>query len=337
LHQKIGVSHDKREGDKTGCAITARPSYSSYGPECHEEAEEDVVTQLCVGGHLVIRVEEFLGPGFKPDALLPDWSAKAVEPHLPWLVPNYLTPGSDHLISSLHSWVIRTKHHTIVVETCAGNHKPRPNSPRFNMLDMPYLANLAAANINPAEVDYVLCTHLHVDHVGWNTQLNNGRWIPAFPNAKYVFSKTDRDFFDPARGEGGKRGDAANIWNDSLLPILEAKQDLIVDGLHALGDDLLIEPAPGHSPGHVLLKLRGQDGAEALFIGDVMHHPMQIYEPDWSSVFCSDLAEARRSRRRVLERCATHSSILCPAHFGAPHYGRIREKSGKFSWQAGTI
>jgi glyoxylase-like metal-dependent hydrolase (beta-lactamase superfamily II) len=301
------------------------------------DAGRNAVTRFSIGEHRVIRVEDFLGPGFRPDALLPDWTAEAVELHLPWLVPNYLNAAGDRLISSLHSWVIRTRHHTIVVDTCAGNHKPRPNSPRFNMLDRPYLANLAAANIDPAEVDYVLCTHLHVDHVGWNTQLKDGRWSPTFPNAKYVFSKADRDFFDPARGEGGRRGDGANIWNDSVLPILEAKQDLVVEGYHSLGDDLLIEPVPGHSPGHVLLKLLGQDGTEALFIGDVMHHPMQIYEVDWSSAFCSDPVEARRSRRRVLEHCAANGSTLCPAHFGAPHYGHIREKGGKFTWEAARV
>jgi glyoxylase-like metal-dependent hydrolase (beta-lactamase superfamily II) len=295
------------------------------------------VTQLRIGEHHVIRVEEVLGPGFRPEELLPDWTAKAIEPHLSWLVPNYLNVAGDQLISSVHSWVIKIKHHTIVVDTCVGNHKPRPNAQRFNMLDKPYLANLVAANIDPAEVDYVLCTHLHVDHVGWNTRLEDGRWVPTFPNAKYVFSKIDRDFFDPARGEAGRLGDRANVWNDSLLPILEAKQDLVIDGFHKLGDSLLIEPVPGHTPGHVLLKLLGQDGSEALFIGDVMHHPIQIYEVDWSSAFCSDPVEARRSRRRVLEHCASHGSTLCPAHFGAPHYGHIREKGGRFTWEAGKV
>jgi glyoxylase-like metal-dependent hydrolase (beta-lactamase superfamily II) len=295
------------------------------------------VTQLRIGEHHVVRVEEVLGPGFRPGDLLPDWTAKAVEPHLSWLVPNYLNVAGDQLISSVHSWVIRTKHHTIMVDTCVGNHKPRPNAQRFNMLDKPYLANLAAANIDPAEVDYVLCTHLHVDHVGWNTRLDDGRWVPTFPNAKYVFSKIDRDFFDPTRGEAGRLGDRTNVWNDSLLPILEAKQDLVVDGFHELGESLLIEPVPGHTPGHVLLKLLGQDGSEALFIGDVMHHPIQIYEVDWSSAFCSDPVEARRSRRRVLEHCASHGSTLCPAHFGVPHYGHIREKGGRFTWEAGKV
>lgn len=287
-----------------------------------------------LGEHTITRVEEVLGPGFQPKQLMPDWDLAKVEPHFDWLVPNYYDPDKDRLVSSLHSWVIRTKHHTIVVDTCAGNHKPRPNSPRFNMLDRPYLANLAAAGIDPAKVDFVLCTHLHIDHVGWNTRLDNGRWVPTFPNAKYVFSQVDRDYFDPARGAGGRMGDGAAIYNDSLLPIIESKQDMAIDMHHQLGDGLIIEPAPGHSPGHVVLKLQSQ-GEEALFVGDVLHHPMQIYEVDWSSAFCFDPAQARVSRRKVLERCATHGSTLWPAHFGKPHVGRIREKGGKFSFLPG--
>lgn len=282
----------------------------------------------------ILRVEESHGPGFQPNQLLPDWSQDAIAPHKSWLVPAYYDDAKDRLISSVHSWVLKTRHHTIVIDTCAGNHKHRPEQPRFHMLDRPYLANLAAAGIRPDEVDFVLCTHLHVDHVGWNTRLDNGRWVPTFPNARYVFSKTDRDYFDPARSEIGKLERNALVFNDSLLPILEAKQDMVVDGVHELGDGLTIEPAPGHSPGHVLIKLASQ-GDEGLFIGDIMHHPMQIYEPGWSSAFCSDPQQARVTRRRVLEHACTQGSILYPGHFGGPHIGRIGERPGGFSYRPG--
>jgi glyoxylase-like metal-dependent hydrolase (beta-lactamase superfamily II) len=202
------------------------------------------------------------------------------------------------------------------------------------MLDRPYMANLAKAGIRVEDVDYVLCTHLHVDHVGWNTRAENGRWVPTFPNAKYVFSRTDRDYFDPARGEGGKDELAAHVFNDSVLPILEAKQDLVVDGSYRLADLLTITPAPGHSPGHVLIALESQ-GSEALFTGDIMHHPIQIHCPDWSSAFCSDPAEARTSRRRVLERAAAKGSVLYPAHFAGTHIARVEERGGEFVYMAG--
>lgn len=287
-----------------------------------------------IGEIQVLRVEESLGPGFQPNLLLPDWSREAVAPDLHWVAPDYYDPVKDRLISSIHSWVLKTRHHTIVIDTCVGNHKHRPEQPRFHMLDRPYMTNLAAAGIHPEEVDFVMCTHLHVDHVGWNTRLENGRWVPTFPNAKYVFSKIDRDYFDPTRGEGGKQEKHALVFNDSVLPILEAKQDMVVDGTQALGDNLMISPAPGHSPGHVVITAKS-GGTEGMFIGDVMHHPIQIHQPEWSSAFCSDPAEARRSRRKVLEHAAGAGSILYPTHFAGPHIARVGDAGGRFRFLPG--
>jgi glyoxylase-like metal-dependent hydrolase (beta-lactamase superfamily II) len=287
-----------------------------------------------VGEVEILRVEESLGSGFAPKALLPDWTAEAIAPHLGWLAPTYYDPGRDRLIMGIHSWVLKTRHHTILIDTCVGNHKPRPGSPRFDMLDRPYMANLAAAGIAVEDVDYVLCTHLHVDHVGWNTRLDNDRWVPTFPNAKYVFSSIDRDYFDPARGEGGRSELTAAVFNDSVLPILEARQDMVVDGTHALGDDIVISPAPGHSPGHVLITLKSQ-GQEALFTGDIMHHPIQIHRPDWSSAFCSDREQVKVTRRRILEHAAAKGSLLYPAHFAGSFIGRVAERAGGFAYLPG--
>jgi glyoxylase-like metal-dependent hydrolase (beta-lactamase superfamily II) len=282
----------------------------------------------------ILRVEESLGRGFRPKTLLPDWNAADIAPHLPWLAPTYYDPQSDRIVASVHSWVLKTRHHTILIDTCVGNHKERPELRGFHMLNQPYLENLAAAGLMPEDIDFVLCTHLHVDHVGWNTRLDNGRWVPTFPNARYVFSKIDRDYFDPAGGEGGKDEAHARVFNDSVLPILEARQELLVDGGMALGDDLTIEPAPGHSPGHVLIALASQ-GAEALFTGDIMHHPIQIHHPGWSSSFCSDPEETRRTRWRLLERAAAKGSLLYPAHFAGPHIGRVAEAAGEFAYLPG--
>jgi len=287
-----------------------------------------------VGEIEVLRVEESLGPGFAPKVLLPDWNAQDIEPHLPWLAPTYYDPAADRIVSSIHSWALKTRHHTILIDTCVGNHKHRPDAPRFHMLNRPYMDNFAKAGLTVEDIDYVLCTHLHVDHVGWNTRLEGGRWVPTFPKAKYVFSKADRDYFDPARGAGGKIERNALVFNDSVLPILEAKQDMLVDGTMQLGDDLTIEPAPGHSPGHVLITLASK-GAEALFIGDIMHNPIQIYHPHWSSAFCSDPEQARRTRRRVLERAAGKGSVLYPCHFAGPHVGRVAERAGGFAYLPG--
>lgn len=282
----------------------------------------------------ILRIEESCGLSFKPEQVLPNWSEEAIAPHKGWLIPDYYSEQAGRLVMSVHSWLLKTAHHTILIDTCVGNHKERPGQPAFHMLDRPYLANLAAAGVRPEDVDYVLCTHLHVDHVGWNTRLQDGRWVPTFPNAKYVFSKADRDFFDPSRGLGGKREANARVFNDSVLPILEAKQDFVVEGVVELTDGLTIAPAPGHSPGHVVIAL-ASGGAEGLFTGDIMHHPMQIWEADWSSAFCSDPAEARVSRRRVLEHACAKGSMLYPAHFAGSHCGRVGERAGGFRFLPG--
>src|SRR5262245_12526418 len=179
--------------------------------------------------------------------------------HLDWLVPHHYSPGHDRLITSIHSWLIRTDRHTILLDSCAGNHKDRPGFSRFHQLDTPFLQRLRAAGVPPEEIDIVLCTHLHADHVGWNTMLVDGRWVPTFPNAKYLFSRTENEIGDPARNPAAdidlQRGDA---YRDSVLPVIEAGQAVLVDGDHAIEDGLTIVPAPGHARPHC--PLAGQFG-----------------------------------------------------------------------------
>jgi glyoxylase-like metal-dependent hydrolase (beta-lactamase superfamily II) len=241
------------------------------------------------------------------------------------------------LLMSFHSWVVRTRHHTILVDSCAGNDKNRPGSPRFHMLKQPYLERLKAAGVEPDDVDFVLCTHLHGDHVGWNTRLVDGRWVPTFPKAKYVFSKIERDYWDPTRGLPDGSGGKAHVgtryafpFEDSVLPVIAAGQAMIVDGEHQLGDGMLIEPAPGHTPGHVTLRLRSRN-QEGLFVGDILHHPIQVHYPDWNSRVCTLQEVARKTRRRVLEDCAEHNSVMLPAHFASPHGCRIGRRGDRFS------
>ena len=286
-----------------------------------------------VGEVEVLRVEESLGHGFQPNVLLPDWNAKDIEPHLPWLAPTYYDPAVDKLVSSIHSWVLKTRHHTILIDTCVGNHKERPGQPRFHMLNRPYMENFAKAGLKLEDIDYVLCTHLHVDHVGWNTRLDNGRWVPTFPKAKYVFSKTDRDYFDPARGEGGKEDAHARVFNDSVLPILEAKQDMVVDGIAQARRRHHHLAGARASPGHVLITLTSK-GTEALFVGDIMHNPIQIYHPHWSSAFCSDPEQAR-TRGGACWSMRRRRAAWSTRHFAGPHIGRIGERPGGFSYLPG--
>lgn len=270
----------------------------------------------------VSRVEEYMGVCFPPSMLLPDWTAEAVAPHMSWLAPTHYDVASDLLIGSNHTWVIRDRHHTILIDTCAGNHKPRPELPIFNMLDTPYLDRLAAAGVSPDEVDYVFCTHLHVDHVGWNTKLAHGKWKPTFPNAKYLFSRNERENVDPAYRTDGTGTEDPEMYRDSVLPLLESGQALIFDGELALGDNLLLSPAPGHTPGQCMATLTG-GSKDAVFTGDVMHHPIQVYNPDWNSAFCHDQVAARRTRRSILERAVERDTIVCPTHFAGSHCCKI--------------
>ena len=224
------------------------------------------MTTWTIGAVSVTRVEEQLGfASFPPEQFLAGFERELVDRHLSWLVPHHYSPEHDRLITSIHSWLIRTERHTILLDCCGGNHKERPGYPRYHQRDFPFLARLREAGAAPEDIDIVLCTHLHADHVGWNTMLRDGRWVPTFPNARYLFSRVESEHQDPRRNPAADadplRGRA---YRDSVLPVIEAGQATLLDGTHAIEDALLVEPAPGHTPGHVLLKLDGSGRACAV-------------------------------------------------------------------------
>jgi glyoxylase-like metal-dependent hydrolase (beta-lactamase superfamily II) len=295
----------------------------------HSEAK---VATWSIGEVSVTRVEEQLGfASFPPEQYLDGFERAALERHLAWLVPDHYSPERNRLVSSVHSWLIRTPRHTILLDCCAGNHKERPGFARFHQLDTPYLARLRAAGAAPEDIDIVLCTHLHSDHVGWNTMRRNGRWVPTFPNAKYLFSRTENEIGDPRRSaKAAADPQRCNAYHDSVLPVIEAGQAMLLDGAHAIDDAMLIEPAPGHTPGHIVLKLAYR-GERALFSGDAIHHPLQVYMPQWNSRFCELPNEARATRRRLLEHCAEDNALLFPIHFGAPHVAAIVRAGDAFA------
>jgi glyoxylase-like metal-dependent hydrolase (beta-lactamase superfamily II) len=297
------------------------------------------VATWSIGEVSVTRVEEQLGfASFPPEQYLDGFERTVLERHLAWLVPDHYSPEHNRLVSSVHSWLIRTPRQTILLDCCAGNHKERPGFARFHQLDTPYLARLADAGAAPEHIDIVLCTHLHADHVGWNTMLRDGRWVPTFPRAKYLFSRRENEIGDPRRNPSAA-ADAQrnNAYHDSVLPVIEAGQAVLIDGAHAIDDTMLIEPAPGHTPGHVVLKLADRD-ERALFCGDAMHHPLQVHAPHWNSRFCELPDEARVTRLRLLEHCAEQKALLFPIHFGAPHVAAIARAGNAFALQfvAGT-
>ena len=288
------------------------------------------MTTANVGAAKITRIEESYAPIFEARTFFADWRDDIVAEHMDWMVPDHFDPTSGYLKLSIHSWLIEIGAKKILIDTCIGNHKSRKHRPFWDNLNTPYLERLATAGVKPEQIDMVMCTHLHVDHVGWNTRLDNGHWVPTFPNAKYVFSKTDYDYFlaidrDPQKGPA-----IGGALRDSVLPIVEAGLAQMVDGTEAIEEHLALEPAPGHTPGHVLIKLASQ-GNQAFFTGDILHHLIQVYHPAWNSFASLDQDTARRTRRRVLEDCAGSGALLMPQHFGAPHICHIDAMGGGFT------
>ncbi|MDP6708917.1 MAG: MBL fold metallo-hydrolase [Alphaproteobacteria bacterium] len=268
------------------------------------------------------RVLESEGPYAEPTNLLPDATPENLAPHMDWLQPRVFDPATGMLVLAVQSYVVRTRHHTILIDTCVGEEKERYHNASWNMRrDTRYLADLAAMGLAPEDIDFVMCTHLHPDHVGWNTRLVDGRWVPTFPNAKYVFSQTEYDFWEPkAKRDNRKFGDGA--IGDSVFPVVEAGQALMVATDHALDDEVWLEPSPGHTPGHVSIRL-ASGGEEAVMSGDLIHSPIQCAEPDWCTVACFDKDQARATRRAFLEDCAETGRLALTAHFPSPSIGRF--------------
>jgi glyoxylase-like metal-dependent hydrolase (beta-lactamase superfamily II) len=276
-----------------------------------------------IGDITVTRVAEGVGlSSVSPSQFLTGFNPDIFRSHHEWMVPIHYQPQEDRLVLSIHSWLIRTPRHTILLDTCSGNHKNRPWNHRFHQLNTPYLERLREAGVTPADIDIVLCTHLHSDHCGWNTELRDGRWVPTFPKAKYLFSRQEDDRWKNDKGR-------TELYNDSVLPVIESGQAIILDGAHTIDDLLVVEPSPGHTIGHVMLKAGARDD-RAVFCGDVIHHPVQVYEPGWNTKFCEHPEQARATRFEVLDYCAEHDALLFPIHFAAPYVAGIVKRKGRF-------
>ena len=283
-----------------------------------------------VGEVEITRVLEFETALFEPAVLYPEVSLEVVRRHRGWLEPTLMDPVSGLLVFAFHSTVIRTPRVTILVDTCSGNDKERPHKLRYHRKNWPYLTNLATAGFAPEDIDYVLCTHLHADHVGWNTRLLNGRWVPTFPNARYLFAREEWDHWQVAELRAKYTTDP--YYEDSLLPIMESGQAELVATDYAFDDSVRIEPWPGHTPGHICVLVRSQHASPVLS-GDIMHTALQCAEPQLNSCFCVDPEMARATRRRFLEAFADSQVMVIPAHFPTPSAGWIRSHDTSFRFQ----
>jgi glyoxylase-like metal-dependent hydrolase (beta-lactamase superfamily II) len=219
---------------------------------------------------------------------------------------------------SIHALVVETPERRIIVDTCLGNDKENRRIPTWNRLQTCFLADLAAAGYPRETIDTVVCTHLHVDHVGWNTMLVDGSWIATFPKARYLMGRVEYDHWTTQR----ERDDMKAVLADSVTPVWDAGLVDLVETDHRICDEVSLVPTPGHTPGHVSIRI-ASDGEEALITGDFMHHPCQIARPDWSSTADSDADLARTTREAMLTRLADTPVLVIGTHFAGRTAGHL--------------
>jgi glyoxylase-like metal-dependent hydrolase (beta-lactamase superfamily II) len=294
-----------------------------------EESEESIAMQtIRLGDVMIDRVVEFAQSSTPTTAMLLDATEADVAKHRDWLGRHFLDAQTGEMRSHIQTYIVRTPHHTMLVDTGVGNHKQREDRPVWHLHQGTYLDDLAAAGVTPEAVDVVVCTHLHVDHVGWNTRLVDGKWVPTFPNATYLFVGEEWEFW---RSEHASDPDQNTCIGDSVWPVVESGQVQLVDSNHVIDAYARFEPSPGHTPGHVCLCLTTPAG-EVIFSGDLMHRPVQVAEPQWSSIFCTDPAQSRATRRAFMEQHADSDRLILAAHFPEP--GRIVRGGNSFRFEA---
>ncbi|HEX7324726.1 MAG TPA: MBL fold metallo-hydrolase [Rhodanobacteraceae bacterium] len=285
----------------------------------------------------VTRVVEWAGPIRTVADILPDTPAEHWHKHRHWLAPDFWNPATNAWHCHVQTWVIRAAGRTVLVDTGVGNDRERPGMPAFAHWHTDFLARLEAADVDPARVDVVINTHIHSDHVGWNTRLVDGAFVPTFPNAVYLAPQDDYDYFSPdnvanrrppeTEDERRRFAGVQQLFADSITPVERTGQLQLWRNHHDLrGLPIALTPAPGHTPGSSIVELRA--GRGALFVGDLLHSPMQILHPDHRCSFDLDATKARASRRRILSRAAEDGLLLLPAHFPGQSAAVVQASAG---------
>ncbi len=273
-----------------------------------------------IGDVRITKIVELELPG-SGTFVLPDAEPQNVIP-IPWLVPHFATANGE-LVMSVHALVVESRGRRIVVDTCVGNDKERP-VPDWNLRQGPFLEDLAEAGFPRETIDTVLCTHLHVDHVGWNTMKVGDRWLPTFPNARYLLGETEWAYWDKEPEDM-----FGSVMGDSVRPVLEAGLADLVQTDHEITDEVRLESTPGHTPGHVSVHITSR-GEEAVITGDLMHHPCQMARPEWASSFDYDAEQARATRVAFLQRYADTPVLIIGTHFAGPTAGHIVRDGGAY-------
>jgi glyoxylase-like metal-dependent hydrolase (beta-lactamase superfamily II) len=279
-----------------------------------------------LGDLTLMRVLEMIMP-FSSQQFFPETTPADWEPHLHWLQPDAMDLQGN-LLFPMQSFIVRTSHHTILIDSCVGNDKERPTRPPWHLKnDDTYLRALAEHGLSVEDIDYVMCTHLHTDHIGWNTRLVDGRWVPTFPNARYIFSKKEFEAWDTGHEKFSRQPD-----EDSVLPIVEAGRADLVSNDFALDDEVWLEPMPGHTPDHVAVRLASK-GKRAVMSGDLIHSPVQCLHPDWVPWPDWDVELARKTRQNFLQQWCDTGMLVCPVHFPLPSAGYIVRDGDGFRFE----
>ena len=283
-----------------------------------------------VGNITIHRIVEQERPFFDMLTFFPKLTKEVLEENRAWLQPKYMSP-KDELLLCIQSYLVQTPHHNILIDTCVGNDKSRPTRPFWDhMKSDRFEKNLAATGVGIGDIDFVMCTHLHTDHVGWNTRLENGRWVPTFPKARYVFADRELEFWTKRQ----KDDPAAYPWvTDSVLPVVAANRVDIVKSAHSLNDLVKLIPTPGHTIDHYSVHV-GNAGGDAVITGDMIHSPLQARYPELGMMVDYDSAEAGRSRRELFGRFCDTSTLMCTAHFPSPSTGRFVRWKDAFDFKA---
>jgi glyoxylase-like metal-dependent hydrolase (beta-lactamase superfamily II) len=279
-----------------------------------------MTTPLALDDITIHPVVEQQGSFFDVREFFPTLSKEQLDENRSWLQPTFVD-ANDRLVLCIQGFVVKTPHHNILIDACVGNHKPRPSRAFWNMLNSDrFEKGLAAAGLTVNDIDFVMCTHLHTDHVGWNTRLENGRWVPTFPKATYIMA--DRELAHWTQRE--KDNPQSVPWiTDSVLPIIEAKRAKVVKSDFSFDDRIQFIPTPGHTIDHFSV-LIGRPGADALVTGDMIHSPLQGKHPELGMMADYSSSEAGGTRRRIFERFSEEPTIIYASHFPMPSTGRVR-------------
>lgn len=286
--------------------------------------------RLQIGDVSITSVIERDGPWRRPEDFFLGYDTAAKAADIAQLEPEVFEKSSGKMVITYQTFVVRTPKHLILIDTCTGEDKGYPAPMDFPK--QPWLDNLAKEGLTVEDVDYVFCTHLHIDHCGWNTKLVDGEWVPTFPNAKYIFHKGEYAAWEKLAKEGiDKPGGAGGVWKMNCEPIVKAGQALLVDESFTLDDTIGLILTPGHSPGHVCVDIKS-GGKRAIVAGDMMHHQLQCIDPTMSTIFCWDPKQAGESRKTVFDEVAGTDTLLLPIHFPAPTAGRLTKAGTGYKW-----